>query len=115
MKIYESFNEYVELFVIPGKKENPDEKRLDGWDHGGNLEILGIFQHQNKIWKVHGDTRYEPILLAYEVMRNKSVDPFIQKETTTGKGNTLVLKEEFQQLLSKPKIKYLYIYEYNKK
>ena len=114
MEIYDSFNEYVESFLIPRKNENPNQKRLDGRESGGNREILGVFRHQNKVWKVHGDTRYEPILLAYEAMK-KSENPFIERATNSGKGNTLVLRDEFQQLLSKPKAKHLYIYEYNPK
>jgi hypothetical protein len=57
----------------------------------------------------------EPVLLAYEVIKKKSENPFIEKPTSSGKGNTLVLRDEFQQLLSKPKVKHLYIYEYNPK
>jgi hypothetical protein len=115
MKIYDSFNEYVKLFVIPRKNENPDQLRLDGQESGGNREIAGVFQHQNKVWKVHGDTRYEPILLAYDVMRKEMEDPFIEKTTNSGKGSSLILKDEIQQLSSKPRFKHLYIYEYNPK
>ena len=112
MKIYDNFREYAKLFVIPRKKENPDQKRLDGRESGGNREILGVFRHQDKVWKVHGDSRYEPILLAYEAMK-KSQNPFIEKPTNSGKGSSLVLRDEIQLLSSTPKAKHLYIYEYN--
>jgi hypothetical protein len=115
MKIYDNFKEYIELFVKPRKSENPDHFRLDGWKSGSNLEIAGVFRHQNKVWKVHGDTRYEPLLLAYDVMTKRLEDPFIEQITITGKGNTLTLKNDVQQLLSKPRFKYLYIYRYNQK
>ena len=86
MGIYDSFKKYVELFVIPRKNENPNQKRLDGRDCGGNRELHGVFRHQNKVWKVHGDSPYEPILLTYEAMK-KSENSFIERATNSGKGN----------------------------
>lgn len=116
MKIYNNFVEYIEHFILPRQSGNPDDLRLDGWDSSqGNREILGIFWHQDKVWKVHGDTRYEPLLIAYEVIKQKGEDPFIERLTVSGKGNTLVLKDEFKSRLSNPKKKYLYIYEHSVK
>lgn len=112
MKIYDSFEDYVEQFVIPHQNHNPDRIRLDDWETGGNREIYGVFRYRNKYWKVHGDSRFEPLLVAYKAVKDEHADPFTEKTTNSGKGNSLILKEEFQSRLSKPRFKHLYIYEY---
>ena len=114
--IYNSFAEFMEKIVIPQKEANPDHKRLDGREKDGNREIAGIFRYNNKMWKVHADTRYEPLLIAYDALQeNKKDDLFNEASTNTGKGRNLLLVDKLQQKLSNPRFKHLYIYEYLKK
>lgn len=109
---YSNFISFVESVVRPRKTANPDHFRLDGNNSGGNRESAGEFQHHDKLWKVHSDTHYEPLLLAYDLMTKKMIDdPFVEKSTSTGKRTCLVLCDKVQRLLSKPRFKYLYIYE----
>jgi hypothetical protein len=110
--VYSSFESFIESLIIPRRKANPAHIRLDGNTSGGNREVFGVFQHSNKIWKVHADTHYEPLLLAYDLIKKREiVDPFVRETTNTGSGTCLVLQKRFQRLLSKPRFKYLYIYE----
>lgn len=110
--IHDDFVGFVKSVVLPNRNSNPSHVRLDGNSTGGNREIAGMFRHQGKIWKVHADTHYEPLILAYEfILENKGKDPFLENPTGTGIGICLVLKDSIQHLSSKPRFKYLYIYE----
>ena len=110
--IHEDFVTFIEAVILPMRRLNPNHARLDGNSSGGNREIKGMFRHHGKVWKVHADTHYEPLILAYNFIKdNKNEDPFLQNATGTGIGNCLVLKSIIQQSSSKPRFKYLYIYE----
>lgn len=39
--------------------------RLDGQDDVGNSEVAGRFFLAGRQWKVHSDTHFEPLLVAY--------------------------------------------------
>ena len=49
---YESFVDFVEFFVIPQRNANPTHIRFDGKIAGGNRQVVGMFRHQGKTWKV---------------------------------------------------------------
>lgn len=109
---YGSFSSFVESVVIPQKSANPAHIRLDGNTSGGSWNVAGIFRHHDKFWQVHDDTHYEPLLLAYDLMKKGMVnDPFIEEITTTGKRKCLVLQDTIRRLMAKPRFKHLYIYE----
>jgi hypothetical protein len=97
---------FVESVVLPAKAANPTHHRLDGRAGGGNRTVFGRFRHDGRIWKVHADTWFEPLLIAFEAAQRVE-DPFIQRSTASG---TLCLK-----LTDAPGIragsKHLYIYE----
>ncbi|HEV7503978.1 MAG TPA: hypothetical protein VGS07_03630 [Thermoanaerobaculia bacterium] len=61
--IHDSFAAWVEAEVLP---KAGSQERLDGLESGGNRKVFGRFKHQGRAWKVHGDTRIERILRAYE-------------------------------------------------
>ena len=110
--VYDSFKAFMEKLVIPQKKANPNHIRLDGKTSGSTREAAGMFRHHNKVWKVDADTRYEPLLLAYDLMKKGAVnDPFVEEATATGKGTCLVLREKVKKLLPYSRFKYHYIYE----
>ena len=107
---YASFIAFMESVVIPKKAANPNDIRLDGETSGGNRTVAGMFQHHNKVWKVHADTRYEPLMLAYNsIKEGKADDPFMEEPTRN--GNSLILTNSVRGLMKKPRFKHLYIYE----
>ena len=107
---HENFLAFMELMIIPQKIANPNNIRLDGRTSGGNRMVAGLFRHHNKIWKVHSDTRYAPLMLAYNSLKEgKSGNPFVEEPTRN--GNCLVLSHDIQRLMKKPRFKHLYIYE----
>ena len=71
-KEYESFILFMESLILPMMLENPTHKRLDGKESGGNMKIIGKFRHLGLKWKVHKDTHYEPLLLAYYAFKYKN-------------------------------------------
>ncbi len=108
MKNNQTFVEFIENEVIPQKEANPDDKRLDGQPSGGNRTVFGCFQHYGRTWKVHSDTHYVPLMLAYDAAIDGS-DPFIEDKTEGG-GSSLILKSEIKERQNS-RHKYLYIYE----
>ncbi len=109
---YDNFSSFMESVVIPKKSANPTHIRLDGNTSGSSWNVEGVFQHHGKIWQVHDDTHYEPLLLAYDSMKKGKVDdPFAEEVTNTGKRRCLVLHGEVRKLMAKPRFKHLYVYE----
>lgn len=91
--IYNSFVLWVEAQALPLQRSNPTWHRLDGLAGSGNREVVGRFKHEGQIWKVHGDTRFNPVLRAYDAVHKRQVsDPFLTKQTKG--GLCLVLKPE---------------------
>ena len=107
--IFDSFLDLMDSVLLPQKRANPLHTRLDGQMKGGNRLGVGQFRYNGKVWVVHADTHYEPMVIAYEeIKRNHGYDPFVEKSTPH--GTCLELKDELQERLPKPKIKHLYIY-----
>lgn len=76
--IHNSFKDWVVANVLPLQKNNPTWHRLDGQLSGGNRNIVGKFRHANRVWVVHGDTRFDPVVRAYQAMAKGAVpDPFV--------------------------------------
>jgi len=104
-----SFREFVEQIVLPMQAESPDDKRLDGQPTGGNREVVGIFWHGGRRWRVHADTHYRQLLIAYDAVRTGELeDPFI--EQPTARGTCLDLVPELRRRTGE-RAKYLYVYE----
>ena len=70
--------------------------------------VAGVFHGDGREWKVHEDSHYEPLLVAYEAV--KAGDPWPFVETPTKAVTALDLKPELRQRLSDNRHKYLYIY-----
>lgn len=104
---YPTFAAFVERVVLPGSEANLDYKRLDGWPSGGNLEVAGRFWRDGMRWKVHSDTHFEPMLMAYGY-EQEGQEPFEHGETKNGRS--LVLTEKLQAARNTPH-RHLYIYE----
>jgi hypothetical protein len=104
---FNSYASFVEAVVLPRRKQNPAHRRLDGWTSGGNFAVAGIFRHDGREWKVHEDSHYEPLLLAYEALMKGEPEPFI--EAPTKRGTCLDLKPELRAQIS-GRHKYFYVY-----
>ena len=104
----------MEDMVIPAKEKNPDHIRPDGKPKGSNGKIFGKFEHCGKIWKVHYDTRYLPLEIAYDAAMSDK-DPFVPGLTRIKKNPKLKLHPDIKELQSqqqdsKSNYDYLYIY-----
>jgi len=101
--IHPSFVAWVKTEIIP----KSGQLRLDGLTSGENRNLFGQFRHQGKRWEVHGDTRIEKVMVAYNAIASKSVrDPFVPEPATTRLCLNLV-----KPLLEPRSPKHLYIYE----
>jgi hypothetical protein len=93
---YASFQEFFEGVVQPMKATHPEDLRLDGRAAGGNWDVAGEFLYAGRTWRVHADSRYEPLTLAYEALTRRSPhDPFVIMKTKT--GLRLDLAEDLQR------------------
>jgi hypothetical protein len=106
--MHASFVSFMEEVVLPARTASPTDVRLDGWRTGGNFAVFGEFEHGTGQWKVHADTHYEPLMLAYEAAKS-GIDPFV--EVPTKRGSSLDLTDVLRPKLSEPRFKYIYIYE----
>ena len=109
MSVHQSFRSFMEAVVLPMRGANPSHRRLDGQVAGGNREVVGIFRYGGRVWKVHADTHYEPLLIAYNALTSGTDDPFV--EESTRRGLCLDLLPELRARRRDPRRKYLYIYE----
>ena len=105
---HQSFVDFMESTVVPARAANPTHRRLDGQSSGGNRAVFGEFRHRGKRWKVHADTHYEPLLVAYNAAK-EGADPFV--ESSTQSGLSLDLTDDLRAKLSEQRYKYVYIYE----
>jgi hypothetical protein len=113
LQFYDSFVEFMEAVVIPRRPANPDDIRLDGREHWeSNPENAGYFHHLGKEWTVRGNTRYEPLMLAYDaIMKGETSSPF--EEERNKEGNLcLILLDNIRLRKACPDVKHMYIYHY---
>jgi hypothetical protein len=93
MHVHASFGDFITAEVIPHQESHPEWKRLDGWDRdpskttqNGNRTIFAQFRHAGKMWKVHVDTKFAPLMEAY---RKQDGDPFVEDPTKKKQGTKL--------------------------
>jgi hypothetical protein len=107
--IHEDFFRLMEAEILPRRDANPTHVRLDGEFTGGNCQVAGRSRHNGKVWKIHANTHYEPLLQAYNAEKTDATcDPFI--ETPTKKGTCLVLNDNLRKLMS-TSFRHMFIYE----
>ena len=109
MMTFSSFASFIESYVLPLRKEHPGWRRLDGETTGGNRNVAARFVHQNTTCKVHADTHFDPLLVAYEAARG-GADPFEQELTRASGSLCLVLVPSLRVKTAVPSRKYLYMY-----
>lgn len=105
---HESYVSFIESIVLPRRSLSPHHIRLDGEVAGGNRTVVGVFRGGGGEWKVHEDSRYEPLLIAYEAAKAGDPWPFVEEPTKS--GTALVLKPELRAEMSDGRHKYIYIY-----
>jgi hypothetical protein len=107
MTTYNSFIAWVVEEVRPLQEENPSWHRLDGGASEGNRKVIGKFRHVARVWEVHGDTRFAPVLRAYEAITTGSAqDPFIVRRAKVRDCLDLL-----PQLKTPGQAKYFYVYD----
>src|SRR5688572_18038462 len=85
MSDFPSFREFMKQLILPMQADHPEDTRLDGQPSGGNREVVARFSHGGRRWKVHADTHYRQLLVAYEALRDGEVrDPFVEGPTRHG-------------------------------
>lgn len=104
MTIHPTFVEFIESAVLPLR----GQLRLDGATAGGNRSPFGWFRYRGVVWKVHADSRVEPLLLAYSAEVDGREGFTIGRSQT---GRTLELVESLQSQRN-TRFKHLYIYEH---
>lgn len=105
--IYASFAECVEGCILPLQQANPTWLRLDGHQVGGNTNVVARFQHDGQVWKIHADSRFAPVMRAFEAVASGNIEnPFVRERTKNGDClNLIAALRGFQ------KAKYFYVYE----
>jgi hypothetical protein len=93
---------------MPRRSLNPRHVRLDGKIGRGNRTVAGVFRGRGREWKVHEDSHYEPLLIAYAAVKAGDQWPFVEEPTKT--ATALDLKPELRKQLSDARHKYIYIY-----
>lgn len=105
---YGSYAAFVEGVVLPKRAAHPADRRIDGEQSGGNWAVAGIFRYEGREWKVHEDSHYEPLVIAYEAIQGGDPTPFVVEPTT--RGSCLNLKPQLREAMTDRRHKYLYIY-----
>lgn len=104
----DTFTEFVERVALPRLLENPRALRLDGRDTGGNREVAGRFYFGSRQWKVHSDTHFEPLLLAYWHARRFGEAATFER-VVTGSDEKLDIVPELRRVRASPH-QHLYVY-----
>lgn len=77
------FLQFMQAIILPLREAHPDFIRLDGRPGGGNRADAGRFFHAGRVWVVHADTHFRPLMRAYEsALRGE--DPFLVREIRGG-------------------------------
>lgn len=82
--IADSFASFVDEKVRPHLEANPNWKRLDGETTGSNDDVFGSFRYQGAAYRIHSDTHFEPIFVAYQAMQAGDEEPFVESATKSG-------------------------------
>lgn len=106
--VFDSFEEFIARVVLPRRAGHPGHVRLDGQPSGSNKEVIGRFRHAGGVWRVHADSHYEPLLLAYRAATEEGSSPFVI-QTTAGGSQSLSLRDDLQGRRSRQH-KDMYIY-----
>lgn len=105
-RVFETFRAWVLGAALPLLAGSVDALRLDGRSSGGNREVYGRFRFADRVWRVHGDTHFEPVLTAFWAMQREQGDAALVVRATRG-GECLELRHDLA-LGGAPKRFYVY-------
>jgi hypothetical protein len=109
---YINFEAFYLGYVLPLKKKHPTALRLDLETEGSSRDVAVLFRRKGAKYEVHGDTRLEPLELAYKALV-AGEEPFIEDATKKGR-KALRLSPHLQALRADATTSHLYIYEKKK-
>lgn len=105
--IYASFVECVDGCILPLQQANPTWVCLNGRHTGGNRNVVARFRHDGQVWKIHADSRFKPIMRAFEAVASGNFEnPFVRERTKNGESLNLIVS-----LRGSQKAKHFYVYE----
>jgi len=83
--ILSSFPTFMQRVALPMHLANPGHRRLDGNETKGNWDVAGRFRWKGRIWKVHMDSHFESLLLAYYAYQHVlQEDAFVEADMQNG-------------------------------
>ena len=82
---FNSFADFMNAFVLPLSAGRSPHDRLDGGEEPGKrAPVIATFQYSGATWEVDGDTRFEPLLVAWEeTTRTDASEPFCFRDTSS--------------------------------
>ncbi len=81
---FPDFAAFMESAAMPKFLNDTSQIRLDGQQSVGNRRVFGKFRHAGSVWKVHDDSHFEPLFLAYynfKFTSNGRTSTFVKEET----------------------------------
>lgn len=110
---YESFLELMEQVIVPRFEADPNSTRIGSKALGGGPRMPSCyFVYRGRTWRVHGDSAYQPLMIAYKAMKSGALPyPFVEKTKSRGSGLCLLLHESLAPVLASLPIQRMYIYE----
>ena len=90
---YEDFGQLLERFVLPLHASHPDWERLDG-AYGVPGRLLAWFNWDGTRYGVRGDTRFEPLLMASNWLREHPGEDALVVRPSKGGAGRLQLRPE---------------------
>jgi hypothetical protein len=91
--IYPDFQTFYTETIVPLKKANHAQIRLDGKLKGNTRIVFAYFMYQEKKWRVAADTHIVKLDYAFNALE-KGEDPFLIKATRDHQGEILTIKAD---------------------
>lgn len=86
---FESFNDFIEDYVLPLKAAHPSWTRLDGRSSGGNPKVAAFIKYKGQLFRVHSDANIEALVAPYRYAQERGGDPVTIGTSKKGKPKLL--------------------------
>ena len=87
---YSSYSDFITGMVLPYRRAHPEWRRLNGRREGGDRTRVAYFNHENRLFCVHGDAEIESLLAPFSAMQRGISGPILViGPTKTGKREKL--------------------------
>ena len=84
MAHFASFLSLIETAILPLIQQHPTWARLDGKTSGGNRTPFATFEYVGKKWRLHSDSKIEPLLRAWN-MEKEGRPGLVEVKTAEGR------------------------------